>query len=104
MLEEQGMRQYWSCLRTSEVNYVLVPDSTADLLYRLMFMQYVCMLQRQSKVTVTRPAWEWNDIPNVLHTSAELDQPLKAKAEASMRNRPIPPQIQVPPVVFRVQT
>ena len=51
------------------------------------------------KLRIARGAGKRDNVPDILHAGAELNDSLEAKAEACVRNRPKPAQVAIPPVV-----
>src|SRR5947209_15020459 len=56
------------------------------------------------ELDVARRTREGNHIADVGHARNELDDTLEAQAKPRMRHRPVPPQIEVPPVLFGIET
>src|SRR5947209_7602347 len=52
---------------------------------------------------VARCSREWDDIPDVLHAGDEVHHSLQTKTEPSVRHGTEASQIEIPPIMLRVQ-
>ena len=56
------------------------------------------------ELCVSRDSWEGDDVAYVFDAGHEHDQSLKTEAEASVRDRAVPPEVRIPPNVLRIET
>ncbi len=68
--------------------------------HRLVTVQ---VFQHPSEFRVARRPWKGNHVADVAHAGCILHGPFKTKPESGMRNRPVPSQIDVPPILGLVQ-
>lgn len=52
------------------------------------------------EVSMSRPPWEWNDLPDVLEASCKEDESLEAQSKAGVGYSSVASQIQVWPIGF----